>query len=399
MTRPLSRGQAFGLAAVLFTAAAVGACGGQATGSSPSPVASPTPSSTPDIASAFAQKLSSGMPRARCDITGSMQMGSVTATITGEYTTADGDTFTDMTVTASDGSTSRTGSATINGRSYELTDAGYWLIIEPGAGASPAPQGPGGAFEEAFAKVTTYKVLGTDTLQGQTIYRLEPTTPVPLDADAFGVGGTDVAGFGASLTFLARADGSLAGFDLAASWQKGTGADGIPVSMNLRWLIKDTSTTISVVVPPDTWMTHSSTELGYSMVYPLGWDVSHELETDDYYATDIYLGPTDGEIDVARYTDAASGSQPNAVFRQVLGWLTDEATDTPEVLTDVVLSGGATVRIFGLHVADPEPAYMQVAVLVSSTEVWELNWYSQPGDEESDQGAFLRSVLSFTRTE
>ena len=56
-----------------------------------------------------------------------MQMGALTATITGEYTTADGDTFTDITITASDGSASRSGSATISGRSYELTDAGEFF--------------------------------------------------------------------------------------------------------------------------------------------------------------------------------------------------------------------------------------------------------------------------------
>jgi hypothetical protein len=325
-----------------------------------------------------------------------MTVSTVTFTVSGDYTAAGGSSLTHLTLEVPGVSSIEQGSGTINGVSYELTDGGYWVVSSPSASPSAGAGTSNSPFSKAFEGVTGFTLAGTTTVHGRTLYLLKATGVPSIDASAFGVTDPSVSGFTASFVFLAEADGAFAGFDMKATWTQSVNGESVPASMDLRWNVVQSGPSVRVVAPADVWTSHSSSTLGYRLLYPASWDVSFVPAETGTMEGDQFLGPEDGEIHVYHYADVPADVTPNAWFRESAQLIEKNLGGTPEVLTNTTV-GELTVRIFTLHGSDEYgPYYFQEAAVFGEGEAWDLDWFSNPGTESADETLFLKVVQSFS---
>jgi hypothetical protein len=124
--------------------------------------------------------------------------------------------------------------------------------------------------------------------------------------------------------------------------------------------------------------------------------VVHEPEGEDFAASDAYIGPIDGEVDVILWNDL-QGNTPNTWFRDSQAWLADEFGTEPTVTTELLtLADGASVRVFELHYTyEGDDYFFQQAVVFAGDRAWDVNWYSTPGTEDAARAMLLSFVGTF----
>lgn len=150
------------------------------------------------------------------------------------------------------------------------------------------------------------------------------------------------------------------------------------------------------------WVRYQSAELGYQMDHPANWDVTHEPATEEWRAYDLFLGPIDGELQVYRWDETEiAGALANQWFRDSAALLSESLVSGPELTQMISRTNGLEAQIFigeAEDASDPSATlFFQEAVVFGGDLAWDLDWYSQPGNESEDQQLMIKFVMSFER--
>lgn len=379
--------------AVAFALAACGEPQDSADPSSPAEVTlEPTPSATPiDVAAVFVEELSA-MTSLASTLSGGVAVGDVTGEISGHLRVAGPDRH-NLTVVTFPGRTPREDEQiVVGGLHYQRLPSGIWVrsSLRPGEGMDPISA----ALEDADA----LEVVGTEEHDGVTLQRLESSDPADISPEDLGFSGPTISDFAADIAFLANDDGTPAGIVIEATWTQGADDAREPAEFEMIVTFTDDEA-FTIEAPPDPWTVHESAELGYRMAYPADWDVAHQPATGEFNAADIFVGPTDGEVQVYLYEEFGE-PLPNEWFRASADLLADRFGSQPELVDERTLENGLRVQVFSLDVVEAGDAYhFQEAVVFGDGEAWDLDWYAQPGNEAEDLELLLNFVNSFTPSE
>lgn len=384
--RIISRPAQLALAFVLVLGLA--ACGPASTAVSINPEPSPTKAPV-DIAQEFAAKMEAS-PTFVSDLTGTLRIGDLEGEISGELAVVGSDLHNLMVISFPGLPEQETETITVDGTTYERSDQGYWLRPSSGSGVGEAGRDPVTA---ALANVDNLEVVGTEEHDGVTLHRIENSRPAEIAPESFGFADPTIADFQAQIAFLAEGDGTPAGIIITAAWIQGTEDAPVPAEFELRYLVVDRDVTIEA--PQDVWTQYRSAELGYQMDYPADWDVTHEPETPEFSDHDFYLGPSDGEVQIYRYTDL-EGWTGNEWFRASADRIAENLGSAPELANILSLTDGLEVQVFiGEYTEGEATIFYQEAVVFGGDVAWDLDWFSHAGNEEKDQARFLQFVMSF----
>ena len=367
------------------------AAGAPATSSEAAVTASPEPSPTQpplDVAEEFAAKVE-GLDSLVAELSGTLRIGDMEGDVSGELVIAGSDLHSLTAVTFPGSAAQETESISVGGIKYERTDTGYWLQLPKGSGGGGAGEDPVTA---ALANTEGLEVVGTEEHGGETLHRIQSSGLADLPPEALGVTDPTITDFEAQVAFLAEDDGTLAGINITASWVQGSVEAPVEAEFDLFYLAVNRDATVEA--PADPWMRYQSAELGYQMDHPANWDVTHEPETPESLALDLFLGPVDGEVQVYRYTDLADVTA-NQWFRDSATVLVERFASDLE-LNIVSLPNGLEVHVFGGHYTDGGTnIFFQQGVVFGGDVAWDLDWYSLAGNEAEDQAQFLQFVMSF----
>ena len=386
--------------AVLILAIALTACaaGGtqesvQPTSTEAPPTLAPTPVPTPiDIPREFAAQMRLAS-QFRADISGTVQVGEgQVGEISGLVEIAGGDTHMRMIITAPDGEPQTTEQIVTADGSYALED-GIWIRsdADPGAGGAT---GLGGMWTAMVAEPDRLAVVGTEMIDGERLHRLEMEPAPDITAEMLGFADPAFSEFEATLAFLAEDDGKPAGIILEATWMQGT--DALEGAMDLRFRFDGGARKVEVIAPEGAWETRVGVELGYRMAYPVKWSVSYAPATDEFLASDNYLGPVDDEVHVVAYPDLQGATSADEWFRWSAQTLLRDFGVEPSVSDTFSLADGTDVRILSLSYEDgPDKVFFQQAVIVRGTRAWDVNWFSLAGNEAEDGATMLQMLTTF----
>ncbi len=383
-------------ALVFVLALVLPACGGGASSVAPSPSGvaptdspSPSPTEAPlDIAEAFTEK-ANGLLTFNSELSGTIQVANVKGEVSGELQIRGRDTHNLIVITFPGLPVQEVESITAGGTTYERSDQGYWLR-SAGAAGGAAGTDPVSA---ALADADGLEVVGTEEHGGATLHRIESSRPAEIGPELLGMTDPTITDFEGQVAFLAEDDGTPAGIIVTAAWVQGPEEAPVPAEFELRFMIVDRDVTIEM--PEDVWDRHSSAELGYRVDFPANWDVTHEPAANEFTAYDLYLSPVDEEVQVYQYTDLG-GLTANAWFRDSAVVLAESYGAEPELANMLMLDNGLEGQIFiGHYTEGADKIFYQQAVMVAGKVAWDLNWYSDAGNEVEDQVQFLQLVMSF----
>jgi len=224
----------------------------------PAPTLLPTPSPTADVSKAFLAALAGGRFSAR--ISGQVQIGSLSAPVSGTYEANAGDVHQKLTIDLP-GNPQTTESLTIDGVSYVLRE-GRWFQKPAGGGSDSS------ALTKAMLSVVD---TGVVTRDGRQLHHLAPPagTSIPLST----LGLTDAAGGTGtvSLDFYAADVGTPLAMAITARWTD-VGSN-LPSVMSVEFAFANVGGQIRIAPPGQVWTPFSSKRYGYSLAYPSDWEV------------------------------------------------------------------------------------------------------------------------------
>ncbi|MGH2358564.1 MAG: hypothetical protein ACRDGJ_11250 [Candidatus Limnocylindria bacterium] len=219
-----------------------------------------------------------------------------------------------------------------------------------------------------------------------------------LTPAAFGLSEPSLEDFEADIEFYAEADGRPRAMVLTAGWTQDFGAGPSPASIELTFRFHDLGRKLVIRAPTEVWEMHASADLGYQMAHPRTWNVMHLPVEGESRALDLFFGPVSDEIDVYFYPGLTPNILANAWFRASVTFLEQAYGVTLDGNEEIVV-GGLPARLLTLHATvEGTGLFFQEAVLFGKGAAWDLDWYSEPGNEVADRERFLQFLSTFTPT-
>jgi hypothetical protein len=386
--------------AVLTLAIALTACaaGGTQESARPSatdapPTLAPTPVPTPiDIPREFADQMLA-MTQFRADISGTVQVGDAAAgEISGMMEVAGTESHQQMVISFPGGEPQETEEIVLADASYALED-GIWIRTDAQLGDG-VDTGFGAIWSAAVADPDSLVLAGTETIDGERLHRLEIQPAPDITAEMLGFTDPAFSEFEATLAFLAEDDGKPAAIVLEATWLQGP--DAVDGTMDMRFRFDAGTRDVEVTAPEDAWEVRVGVELGYRMAYPVDWSVSYAPATDEFAASDNYLGPVDDGVQVVAFPDLQGAASPDEWFRWSAQTLMQDFGTEPSVSETFPLADGTDARILSLYFQDgKDEIFFQQAVVVRGGQAWDINWFSLAGNEAEDGERMLQMLLTF----
>lgn len=320
-------------------------------------------------------------PSFAADISGAITVGTTSLDVTGEAELAGADMFQELTVQRPGGDyTSAT--LQVDGEAYTRTGAGPWVRVEGMATSSLG--------EEVDAVLGELEDEGLEEIDGESLHHLVPPSDAEFDSAAFGITDPAITDFSGTVDFYATSTGepALMRFDLA--WTQ----SGEDAEMVLQYDI-DPDADPTVEAPEEAWISFNSDRFAYGIAYPEDW------ENQEF--------PAEGEIRPYDAFYSLQGSAGRTGETQVYGYAAEEVTqytasewftDASIILTDdfgvdvefteEITVAGIPSRYFSLHYV-PEggtETFFQEAVVYTDAAAWDIDWYSDSGNEETDRETF-----------
>jgi hypothetical protein len=282
---------------------AVSACGGTPSAdvaslgasSAPSvavatPTAAPTPSPTPaDVSAPFLKAMNDPAFSATADISGTMSVGPIKGTITGDAVFSAGDSSMNMAIDL-DVLKQTTSQIHVDDKRWSKKEPGPWLEDpKPAPGSADTSIG---SILRSLVKVTD---LGVVTKNGASLHHLKFAGGDSVSGSMVGLDPASTKGAEFSLDFYAHPDGTPAVMSMAGSWTQVNGAAELPATMDMDIAFKDVGKPQTIKPPTDVWVVYTSKAKGYSMAHPADWKVT-STKSEDTYAIDgqgyVYVAPT-----------------------------------------------------------------------------------------------------------
>lgn len=365
---------------------------GPGTGSAAASSEEPTPSPSPtpvDVVGQFLDRLAE-MTEINAEVSGSMMIGNLAGELVGEFQTQDGATRSLLVITFPGLPAEENERIDVDGAVYTRTKGSdLWMEMTGNRGGDSV-----NPISSALAEADHLEIVGTEMDAGETLHRLEATTPVELGPESLGLTDPSVTDFAVEVAFLAEDDGTPAGILFAGSWTQGPAEAPTAAELDMRFRFIDASVG-AIEAPDDPWTVHESGELGYRMAYPASWDVLHAPASEEYPAADIFIAPLHGEVQVIRF-DELGDAPPNVWFQESVRVLTEQYGVEPQFIGDMAHPDGLEVKIFSIHIEEGgHPFHFMQAVIVGGPTAWDVNWYSEPGDEAADAERLTHFITSF----
>ena len=305
--RPARHSLAVTVLAVIASVA-IAACGGSAASSAPpavpsqapaSPTAAPTPSpSAVDVAAVFVEHLSGPTFSATATIDGTMSVGPVDGTITGEGVVS-GDNSS-MTLSIDAGAFKQTTeSIHVGDTTWSRQDPGPWLE-DP-----PKPAGSSGtSLADVFRSATTLTDAGVETRAGQQLHHLRSSSGNEVPPGVFGLDSEGVKDATFTVDFYAKDDGTPAVMAITGKWTQVSGDTSLPAEMAFDMTFDDVGEPQVINPPEDVWVRYTSKALGYTMAHPPDWTVESKKNQDTYLLNDqgyVYVAVTPYKGSTAKF--------------------------------------------------------------------------------------------------
>jgi hypothetical protein len=377
---------------------AMTACGGSAASVSeseptPSPTEEPSPSPSFDVAQAFAVRMLATRT-VSSDITGTATLNNLPfIDITGSLESNGADYHVQMAMAILGTEPTETESILVGSTSYELSN-GLWIQSTVDASTPSVTDAMSAAFDEG----ATYTLAGTETVDGVTLHRLEITPAPEIGPEMLGLTDPSITSAEGSLVFLAEDDGTPGGMILTATWVQDTPSGPVDATFELTFRFDPTVTEVAISAPDDAWERYTSAEFGYQMAHPVGWTAEHVPGDADFSAYDDYLDAAGSEVQVYHYSvdpgvTAADWNLESANLLQ------QDFGVAPDVTNNLTLPSGPAVQILALNATvDGTDLFFQEAVIFGDGVAWDVDWYSEAGNEAADQARFVQFVNSFQPT-
>lgn len=291
-----------------LAAIALAACGGAATSSAPaapsqapaSPTAAPTPSpSAADVAAVFIEQLTGPSFNATAKIDGTMTVGPVDGTITGDGVVSGANSSMTLAIDA-EVFKQTTESIRVGGTSWSRKDDGPWL---------EDPAKPAGSSNNSLGEMlqTTKSVtdVGVEARGGRQLHHLRPSGGNAIPPSMFGVDPATAKDAKFTIDFYATDDGTPAVVAIAGTWtSQGSGGASLPTEMAFDITLDEVGEPQVINPPEDVWVRYTSKALGYTMAHPADWTVESKKGQDTYLLNDqgyVYVATTPYKGSTAKF--------------------------------------------------------------------------------------------------
>lgn len=373
--------------AVLFVVAAVlGGCSSQTpatstpeptqspTASTPGPQPSPTPVDVAAVALPQLAKATSG----KLTITGTIDAGTNSGTVSGTIDFAGSDSDQVFTVAA--------GGAPVTTETIHAAGVGY------------TKKGPGPWFQDAVAPasgkgmsnvlggLSALTDAGTETRNGVLVHRLELPAGTILDPAAFGITDPTYIGPAVSLVFYASEAGKPVSMVVTVTWTQTVGTQSLPVKMVLEMAFDQLGGSVSVLAPGDVWVVYTSKRYHLRIAMLGDWDTDTTAKGIDYL-----VSPGDPFVGVDRF--ASRGISLNTWAKASIAYDKSHFKFMSNGNVGYTLAG-VKARLLTFHATINHKKVVVYDVIgIKSGYVYEVYWQSPAGQEAGDL-ALLKAMLA-----
>jgi hypothetical protein len=373
---------------------ALAACGGAATSSAPAAApsqapASPTAAATPspsavDVAAAFVQNVTGPSFNATATIAGTMTVGPVDGTITGEGVVSGANSSMTLVIDA-DVFKQTSESIHVGGASWSRKDDGPWLE-DPAKPAGSANQ----TLDGMLQSVTSVTDTGVETRGGRQLHHLRSSGGNAIPPTTFGVDPATAKDAEFTLDFYATDDGTPAILAIAGSWTTvGSGGTSLPTELRFDITLDDVGEPQVINPPEDVWVRYTSKALGYTMAHPPDWMVESKKNEDTYLLNDqgyVYVAVTPYKGSTAKFVTDLKASYKKP-------FQGDPTTETP-----TRLGGQPAVRLVYDYTNDQGQAVTIADDVISRDGTgWEVFLATGGGPEDIEVFDQFVATFQFTK--
>lgn len=372
------------MAIVAVAAAWITACG------SPSPSATPSPTPVAiDVAETFADALLDPGFTATADISGSIAVGLTEGEISGSAELAGPDTFQELTF-ALPGVDTTSAVLTVDGETYSRTGDGPWV-------RQATPSSDSTLQGQFLALLADLRDEGVAEVDGRSLHHLVPSDEADLDAAAFGISDPTITDFTGMVDFYATPEGEPVVLRFTLTWTQADQDAEMVLQYDLNVRAEP-----QLAAPDEPWIAYTSSRFSYAIAYPEAWLANEFDATDEFRAYDAFYSLTgtpgiDGEVQVYLYPSEEVSPYSASDWFAGAGEILTTTFGVEVEFTEPITVAGIASRYFSLHyVQDEVETFFQEAVIYTTTRAWDVDWYSDAGDEEADRAAFDQFLTTFT---
>jgi hypothetical protein len=371
------------LAATTFAVLLAG-CGGTATPTAvPTPVPTaapaPTPSPTPDPAALAVAAFAARDMRAHADLVGTVEAGGTTLDAAGTMDLI-GDSEHETYET-------KVGTEVLEAKEVISVGGDEWERL--GDGPWHPSDGTDTAMVTDLADLTELVVVGEETLDGEAVIHVRPGPGVTLDPRGWGPGDPAATGWTSeALDLWIKPDGTLVKLDMTEAWQQPSGDGTIPVAQHTVATFSPLAASVTIEAPADAWVAHTSSEQGYTISQPAGYEVVTDQGTDRFmYGDEVAVAVVSGEA------GSASGSIDEVVQALAAGYA--EQMGAELLLTAQPPAGHTDARIAVFKVMDEQGTDLRLvdAIMVEDGRLWEVYRIGTP-DTAADDVLYVGNSLT-----
>ena len=327
---------------------------------------------------------------ATAEVSGSITIDGNESTISGSAEFDASDSFQELTIDLPTGEVTQ-GTLSVDDEAFTRIGTGPW--VRQATGGSSA------SLTEQFADVLAeLEDEGIEEVDGESLHHLAPSGEAELDAAAFGITDPAIEDFSAVVDFYATPAGAPAIMRFTLSWTQ----NGQEAGMVLEYALNpDANPTIET--PEEAWLPFASSRFAYGIAYPEDWELIEAEATADTRAYDAFYslqgsqGRT-GEVDVYAYPAEEVAPYTASEWFTDAGLILAEDFGVEVEFTEQITVAGSPSRYYSLHYL-PEggsETFFQEAVIYTGTAAWDVDWFSDSGNENVDRETFDLFLATFT---
>lgn len=378
-------------ACVAVVALVVAACGA-------TPASSPQASATPSVAPATATPGPTATPSASpltiadvlakladskhsftAAVTGKVDVGSLSAPVTGTLEVASGATRSELTITLPAGSQT-TEQIAVGGKSYKRSGSNApWFEVPPSTA--------GKDLGRTLATIGNIDDKGTSIRNGQTVHHFA-TIPGAIPASALGFDHTGIDGFSGSMDLYTNDSGTLLAIGVSAGWtQQDPAGASLRGSMTLDFALSDSTPVITA--PEDLWVQFTSARWHYAIGYPAGVTTIEGKKAADL---DVFAASSDEFYAVIRETQPKGVTLAGYVKAYITA-TTKQMKVKPESQGDITIDGRpGKVLIYHLKLQGKD-RYNVVLMTLDGRSGYTISLVGLPG-QETNMNSFADQLVS-----
>jgi hypothetical protein len=388
-----------GLALIALSAMWMSACSAPATdigqehsprlvAATPEPTASlrPTASPTADVETALVDLLTARPDRLKATLIGTFRVGEEQVPVSGTYRANGADFHVELEFdgAAPAGSVEQIAR---RGRNYTRSDGGRWMRTDN------ASKGADLGLGRLLGAASSFQILGTERVGGQTLTRVKPTDlDVPLVISRLGLIDLNSEVARGSIELLVTQAGEPVHLIVEAELKQSAGSVTVTSTWDLEYTFVRIGGQVTIKQPMDAWRIHTAVDLWYVVLYPDEWTFSEESNRGRVFH--LFAGPGGQEAQVVLFTEL-DGVTPEDWFAESADLLEQQFGVQP--LEKPISLGGREARLFALHTVDHGQRYLFLqAVILGDGLAWDISWWSFAGNEASDEEQFGQILSTFT---